>query len=173
MQADGIVGIKVATKHLGDDNHEYTAIGTAVRARSRVRPAQPFTTGLDGPDVAALLIGGWVPVALEIAMEMGIRHDDALTRAQESYRSRANVEIVGHTELAQYVRSTVRQKLATQITASRADGVVVSSLDFRIWESGLGGHRDHVAEALIFGTSVASFRRRTQPPPAPLPMLVL
>jgi len=173
MRADGVVGIKIATRHLGDNNHEYTAIGTAVRARSRIRPDQPFTTDLSGPDVAALLIGGWVPVTLEIAMEMAIRHDDALTRAQESFRSRANVEVYGHTELAQYVRNAVRDRLASQIKASRADGLVVSRLTFNIWESSLGGHRDHVAESLIFGTSIASFRRGAKRPPAPLPMLVL
>ncbi len=83
MQADGIVGITWSTRHLGDDIHEYTAMGTAVRARSRVRPEKPFTTDLDGPDFAALLIGGWVPVALEVAMEMAIRHDDAYTEQQD------------------------------------------------------------------------------------------
>jgi uncharacterized protein YbjQ (UPF0145 family) len=173
MGADGIVGVKIATRHLGDNNHEYTAIGTAVRARSRTRPDQPFTTDLDGPDFAALLIGGWVPVALELAMEMAIRHDDALTRSQESLRNRSNVEIAGHTELAHYVRNAVRERLASQIKTSRAEGLVVSSLNFSMWESGLGGHLDHVAEALIFGTSIASFRRGAKPPPAPLTMLVL
>jgi uncharacterized protein YbjQ (UPF0145 family) len=173
MHADGIVGIKIATRHLGDDDHEYTAMGTAVRARSRVRPDQPFTTDLDGPDVTALLIGGWVPVSLEIAMEMAIRHDDGVTRSQESFRSRTNVEISGHTELAQYVRNAVRQRLASQVRSSGADGLVVSRFDFSIRGSSLGGHLDHVAEALVFGNSIASFRRGEKRPPPPLSMLVL
>jgi uncharacterized protein YbjQ (UPF0145 family) len=173
MRADGIVGVRLSSRHLVDGSYEYTAIGSAVRARSRVRPDQPFVTDLDGPDFAALLIGGWVPVALEVAMEMAIRHDDALTRSQESYRRRANVEISGHTELAQYVRSSVRQKLETQIKASRAHGVVVSTLDFNLWGSDANGHLDHVAEARIFGTSIVPFRRGAKPSPAPLTMLVL
>jgi hypothetical protein len=176
MHADGIVGIKLATNHLGENDHEYTAIGTAVRARSRVRPERPFTTDLDGRDFAALLIGGWVPVALEIAMEMAIRHDDAFTEQQErrSYGSASNVEIDGHTELARYVRATARQKLMTQISASRAEGIVVSSLDFSIWAShGVAAHRDHLAEARIFGTSIVSFRPAAKRPPTPLTMLVL
>jgi hypothetical protein len=172
MNADGVVGIAWLARELGGDNHEYMAIGTAVRARSRVRPARLFTTDLDGPDFAALLIGGWVPVALEVAMEMAIRHDDAYTELHEQRRY-ANVEIYGHTELAQYVRAGARQKLARQLSVSGADGVVVTTLDFDIREAYPSGHKDHVAEARIFGTSIAAFRRGAQPPPAPLPMLVL
>jgi hypothetical protein len=176
MQADGIIGIRLGTRHFDEGAREYTAIGTAVRARSRVRPERPFTTDLDGPDFASLLIGGWVPVALEMAMDMAIRHDDFATRQQERqlFRSSVNVEIDGHTELAQYVRSSVRTKLASQIGASRADGVVISTLDFRMWAHHEGGeHTDHIAESRIVGTSIVSFRRGSKSPPAPLTMLVL
>ncbi len=177
IHADGVVGISWQTRPLGNSVHEYIALGTAVRARSRTRPPVPFSTDLSGSDFAKLLLSGWVPVALQMTMEMAIRHDDALTRTQErsSFRNRDNVEIVGHSDLAQYTRSAVREKMASQVRASGASGFVVSDLLFDMWERDVGaGHRDHVAMSRIVGTSLVKMRRPAgSPSPSVLTILPL
>ena len=138
-------------------------------ARSRVRPEQAVhdrpRRRLTSP---TLLIGGWVPVALEIAMEMAIRHDDAFTAQQE----RRSYGVAGRTSRSMgrpswrsYVRTAVRQNgWRPRSRHSRAGGLGrVERSTFNIWASGGAGHIEIiVAEARIFGTSIASFRRRRQ-----------
>ena len=169
MGADGVVDIRMRDHDVAENSREYSAIGTAVRARSRVRAPKPFTTVLSGEDVAKLLISGWVPMTLELAMEVAIRHDDQATQMQgrDSVFNRDNLEIAGYTELATYTRHSVRQKLAAKVAAAGADGVVVSELTFDMRERDSGGHSDHIAESTIVGTTIGRFADKffTAPPP--------
>lgn len=178
LGADGVVGVRLTLSML-DGAREFMALGTAVRARSSVRPATPFLTDLAGSEVAKLMQGGWVPAALLVAFEVAIRHDDWRTSGQAS--SWANVEVSGYTELTQYVRHTVRADIASQVARVGADGFVASRIGLRIFDVEPGeGHRDHVAEALMTGTALAQFgpgRRRgaspTLGPPATRTLSVL
>ena len=158
LGADGVVGVRLTVNHLSDSTREFVALGTAVRSRSISRPAAVFSTDLAGTDVAKLLIGGWVPVAVQVAFEIAIRHDDYYTRQQAS-RWYSNTEVTGYTELVQHTRGYAREQWQRKIRALGADGAVVSDMDLRIWEmEPAEGHRDHVAEARIQGTAIARFR---------------
>jgi uncharacterized protein YbjQ (UPF0145 family) len=176
MAADGVVGIRISERAVAEGCHEYSVMGTAVRARSRTRAPKPFTTDLSGTEVAKLLMSGWVPASLELAMEVAIRHDDQITRTQAGslLMNQANVEIAGYTELATYTRAAARQKLAAKVSAAGADGVVVSSVTFSMYGRENGpGHSDHIAESVIVGTTIASFGTRAAAPPKPLSILPL
>jgi uncharacterized protein YbjQ (UPF0145 family) len=176
LKADGVVGVRLTDQSLGESNREFMALGTAVRARSRTRPLNLFTTELPGTDVAKLLLAGWAPMALQVAFEVAIRHDDYRTQYQASnwLGGSANVEVSGYTELVQYTRAAARDILARKIARVGADGGIVS--DMRLSVRGIEqgeGHRDHVAEARIVGTAVARFRRHTDTKAVPLAILPL
>jgi uncharacterized protein YbjQ (UPF0145 family) len=48
MGADGVVGVRLSVNHLGQDNREFVALGTAVRAAGDVHAPRPFVTDLPG-----------------------------------------------------------------------------------------------------------------------------
>jgi uncharacterized protein YbjQ (UPF0145 family) len=176
LGADGVVGVRLSGEPLGEGNREFLALGTAVRARSHTRPSQLFTTDLPGTDVAKLLVAGWVPVAVQVALEVAIRHDDYATRNQAGgwWLNTGNIEVSGYTELVQHTRGFARDRLARQISGLGADGGVVSDMRLSVWAIEPGeGHRDHVAEAVITGTALARFARRDARPASTLTILPL
>jgi uncharacterized protein YbjQ (UPF0145 family) len=173
MGADGVVGVRLSVTHLGQDNREFVALGTAVRAAGAVHPPQPFVTDLPGADVAKLLHAGWVPVAIAYGIAVAVRHDDWATQAQAS-AWRQNTEVSGYTELVQHVRADARGRFAEHAARGGAEGAIVSSMGLHVWEREPNeGHRDHVAESSVFGTTLAWFARGTRAPTRALTVLPL
>lgn len=171
LGADGVVGVRLTMSNL-DGAREFLALGTAVRARSTIRPGTPFTTDLPGTDVAKLMQAGWVPARLVVSFDMAIRHDDWQTLGQAG--SWSNVEVSGYTELTQHVRDLVRGDVHRQVHALGADGFVASSIGLRIHEvEPSENHRDHVAEALMTGTALAQFHQARGAPTRTLTVLPL
>jgi uncharacterized protein YbjQ (UPF0145 family) len=174
MGADGVVGIRLTAEHLGSNNREFVALGTAVRARSNTHLETPFTTELPGTDVTKLLMAGWAPVALQIGLEVAIRHDDYRTQRQAGslLSNYSNVEVSGYTDLVQQIRAATRERLRQKIAQSGADGGIVSNMSMHVSELEIGeGHRDHVAEASITGTALARFHTGSAPPTGTLTVL--
>ncbi len=158
MRADGVVGTRVTVADMGEGNREFVMLGTAVQAASRARPNDPFTTDLAGEEVAKLLRAGWVPVRFSVGISVGIRHDDYVTQRQTSAWNQANTEIAGYTELVTYVRADARHRFFDKVRVAGADGAVVSGMTLSMWEiEPSEGHRDHVAESTVTGTSIARF----------------
>jgi uncharacterized protein YbjQ (UPF0145 family) len=171
--ADGIVGVRLSQSGLGNNAHEFTAIGTGVRARCRTRPRRVFSSHLPGQDVAKLVLAGWVPTDLVIGIAVGIRHDDWNTRQQRTW-SAGNVEVGAYTELIHQTRSDARRAFAAHVRSAGADGAVVASMRLNSWEiEPAEGHTDHVAESTIFGTAIAQFHRSTAAPSRSLTYLPL
>jgi uncharacterized protein YbjQ (UPF0145 family) len=171
--ADGVVGVRLRVVHMENSNREFVALGTAVRARCATRPANVFTTELAGQDVAKLLRAGWVPAGIALGISVAIRHDDWATRQQASWGS-GNTEVSGYTELVTHVRADARQRFHRSIGELGADGAVASELGLRIWEiEPAENHRDHIAEATVFGTAVAQFHRGTAAPTRSLSIMPL
>ncbi|HEY0448486.1 heavy metal-binding domain-containing protein [Actinophytocola sp.] len=171
LGADGIVGITLATVPLGGAV-EFTALGTAVRAPGHQRPGRVFTTALSGQDVAKLMTAGWVPAVLVYGISVAVRHDDWQSRAQASWGA-GNVEVDGYTQLIGHTRADARARLARQTRATGADGAIVSSMGLRLWSvEPSERHRDHVAEATVFGTAIARFAT-TATPAAGRPLTIL
>jgi hypothetical protein len=107
-----------------------------------------------------------MPTDLVFGISVAIRHDDWRTQRQASWGA-GNVEVAGYTELVE-LRPRRRPLAVRQARAGRRGrGAVVSSMDLRTWEVEPGeNHRDHVAEASIFGTSLVRFHRGSRPRPA-------
>jgi uncharacterized protein YbjQ (UPF0145 family) len=171
--ADGVVGVALSQTEMEGSTREFTALGTGVRARSRIRPRTVFTTHLPGTDVAKLLQSGWAPAALVFGISVAIRHDDWTTQRQASWGS-GNIEVDGYTELVNHCRADARRKFARQVGRTGADGAVVDDMRLRVWSiEPSDNHRDHVAESTVFGTAIARFQTPAAAPPRPLTYLPL
>ncbi|WP_052372299.1 heavy metal-binding domain-containing protein [Amycolatopsis taiwanensis] len=151
--ADGVLGIDMTVERETQNIEEFVALGTAVRARSAHRPRRPFTTGLPGPDVAKLLLSGWVPVGFVFGVTIQTRYLDYGTRRDLAMLA-GNYEIRACTELVAQARSAARKEFTARVSGASADGAVVSSMSVDAWaaqESWL------VAQAEVFGTAIARF----------------
>src|SRR3954453_7394015 len=164
MGADGVVGVRLSVVHLGQDNREFTALGSAVRAEGRVHAPRPFVTDLPGADVAKLLRAGWVPVSIAFGIAVAVRHDDYATQSQASAWG-DNPEVSGYPELVQHVRLDGGTRFAERAARAGAEGAIVSHMGLHVSEREPSeNHRDHVAESTVFGTTLARFHRgRTAP----------
>ncbi|MFJ3878893.1 heavy metal-binding domain-containing protein [Streptomyces sp. NPDC090077] len=169
LGGDGIVSVRLAERPFSLDATEFTVTGTAVRARSRVRPRQPFTSHLGGQDFARLLRSGWVPTALAFGVSHAIRHDDWRAAGPLVRRFADNQEVDGHTRLIAHVRQDARTRLALDARehGGGSDGVVVDEADLRLRRTecpdSSGTARDLIAEAVFTGTSITRFGRGRRP----------
>jgi uncharacterized protein YbjQ (UPF0145 family) len=173
LGGDGVVDVRLQQSHLGQGNREFTALGTAVRANGRARPARLFSTTLAGQDFAKLVHGGWIPAAIVIGIAVAIRHDDYATQ-QQARAWGYNTEVSGYTELVNHVRADSRAQLSQRVHAIGADGAITSDMTLGIHAREQGeGHTDHVAESRLVGDAVARFHRETADPTRSLTVLPL
>ena len=158
LGADGVVGVRFTDERMDATKREFMALGTAVRSRGRQRPAAPFTTELGGQDVAKLLAAGWVPVGMAYGIAVAVRHDDWRTQRQNSVWA-GNNEVTGYTELLNHTRADARRDFTARAGRLGADAALLSALWSRMWPVEIGeNHTDHVAECVLTGTAIASFR---------------
>jgi uncharacterized protein YbjQ (UPF0145 family) len=158
----GVVGVRLSRGSFALGGVEFTAIGTAVRARGAAHgPRAPFTCGVSGQDFAKLITAGWVPAGLVLGIAIGSRHDDRTTARQARWGS-GNAEIAGWTELVNESRHDARRQLEGDVRRTGAEGVVISAMQMRVRERDCPaqvGRRDHIVEATFIGTAIASFSR--------------
>jgi len=156
----GVVGVLLSRGSFRLGGLEFTAIGTAVRAPGAAAGRrQPFTSDLSGQDFARLIMTGWVPVGLALGISIGSRHDDRTTARQARWGS-GNAEIAGWTELVNESRHGARRRLESEVTRTGAEGVVIAAMRLRVSQQACPvtvGRRDHIAEATLLGTAIASF----------------
>jgi uncharacterized protein YbjQ (UPF0145 family) len=164
LGGDGVVAVEVGGGPFPGMEHTVVleAIGTAVRARGKVRPRRPFLSHLRGRDFTTLIASGWTPVALVVGVVAGVRHDDRRT-ARSARRLAGAREIEGWTELMSATRRAARSGLREQAARTGADGVLVSHADLRLRECDFTPRPDHVVEVPTFGTAVARFRTAHKP----------
>jgi uncharacterized protein YbjQ (UPF0145 family) len=166
LGGDGIVGASLTMRRFVAGGLEFTALGTAVRARGSVRPRQPFTSHVTGQEFAKLLHAGYVPTGLALGISIASRHDDYRTRASLS-RWAGNQEVPGYTQLINNARHDARNQLMKDARKHGGDGVVVDEVSLRIGERECPtyqGGRDHIAEAFLLGTSIARFESSHREP---------
>jgi uncharacterized protein YbjQ (UPF0145 family) len=160
LGADGIVGVTLNIRPFPAGGTEFSVQGTAVQARTEIRPAAPFTSHLSAPEFARLLRAGWVPTALVFGISLGARHDDMRTRKQTRWTITS--EVRGYSDLVRATRLDARNQLEKAVADQGADGVVVDEMTLHIGERECPaeeGMHDHVAEAAILGTTIVSFGR--------------
>ncbi|MFE0579818.1 heavy metal-binding domain-containing protein [Streptomyces sp. NPDC058874] len=175
LGGDGIVGVELRVGEFPAGGTEFTVRGTAVRARSRIRPRTPFTSHLNGLDFARLLHAGWVPVGLAFGLALATRHDDWRTSFRIPLTAR-NQEVGGYTALIGHVRREAREQLVADARKCGGDGVVVDDLELRVGENecpGYGSTRDLTAQALFVGTSIARFGRSERPAGTRPPLTIM
>jgi len=170
----GIVGAALqVTESPGDSfttaTVDFKVIGTAVRASGCPPLAGPFTAELSGPDVAKLLVVGWVPAGIALGISVAGLHDDLSTTSSGPWGT-GNAEVPAYTDLIVQVRQDARNRLEQAVRELGADGVVVSAMTLHLRSSACRAHpggTDHFAEAVITGTAVARFADRLKASPAP------
>ncbi|MFG3148444.1 hypothetical protein [Streptomyces sp. NPDC048243] len=176
LAGDGIVAVELRVAEFPAGGLEFTVRGTAVRARSRIRPRRPFTSHLSGQDFARLVHGGWIPAGLVFGIALATRHDDWRTSRRAVWTA-GNQEVDGYTRLIGHVRHEARTRLALEAAKQGGDGVVVNGMELHVRErecTTYGNTRDLDAEAVIVGTSVARFDRSRRPDgPQPLTIMRL
>ncbi|MGD0983853.1 MAG: heavy metal-binding domain-containing protein [Acidimicrobiales bacterium] len=173
LGGDGVVGVRLEQRHLGQGNREFVALGTAIRAAGGRRPARLFSTTLNGQDFAKLLQGGWIPASVVVGISVAIRHDDWATRSQASAWT-YNTEVSGYTELVNHVRADSRTQLARRVVAIGADGAITSTMQLNIHAQEVGeNHTDHVAESRLIGDAIVRFHAEGASPTTSLKILPL
>lgn len=173
LHGDGVVGVRLDQRRLGQDNREFIAYGTAVRSHGKTRPANLFSTMLPAHDVAKLLHGGWAPASITLGISLAIRHDD-WTTLQQARTWAGNTEVSGYTDLVNHVRADARHQFARRTAAFGADGAIMSDMKLDIWEVEPGeNHRDHVALSMVEGTAIARFHAGAIAPTSSLKILPL
>jgi uncharacterized protein YbjQ (UPF0145 family) len=165
--AHGVVDVRVgiAPSEVESLGMDFTVSGTAVRARGVADSgALPFVSHLAGEGFAKLVLAGWIPVDLLVGRSLGVRHEDAASRAQS--QSAGNRELDGWTALLGGVRADARDRLARQAAERGGDGVLLDGGEFTMWEQtcpvgrpspGRAEPTDRVAQCTFVGTSVARF----------------
>jgi uncharacterized protein YbjQ (UPF0145 family) len=182
LGGDGVVGLRVSRGPFLLGGQEFTALGTAVRARGaegvgahdrRAHEARdggagegsaPFTSDLSGQDFAKLIMAGWVPVGVVLGVAIGARHDDWQTTRQ-TRRWSGNREVAGWTDVVNQSRREARGRLDRDVQRLGADGAVVASMQLRVSVRDCpaqAGRRDHIVEASILGTAVTRFAQARQ-----------
>lgn len=162
--ADGVVGVSLTAGAFDQGSREFMALGTAVRSRRpHERPRQPFCTGLAGQDVAKLVGAGWLPVRIVYGIALYVRHDDMVTRSQASWMS-GNTEVAGYTQLVTAARADARRDFTRRVAAAGAEGAIVSEMGLWMREiEPAENHRDHVAEATVFGNALLAVEHPAAP----------
>jgi uncharacterized protein YbjQ (UPF0145 family) len=177
LGGDGIVGVAFRVERFPAGGMEITTLGTAVRARSRIRPARPFTSHVTGQDFGKLVHAGWIPVEVVFGICIAVGPD----APREG--STGNREIDIYTQVVSEARRGAGDRLARDAKAHGGDGVVMHEMELvrREWEGLRTGRRGHqiethyfIAEAIFAGTSIVSFGRpRDQVVQQPMSVIML
>ena len=160
LGGDGIIGVTLSIRPFPAGGTEFTLMGTAVAARTEIRPPIPFSSHVSAQEFARLLRSGWVPTSLVFSISLGARHIDQRTRKQTARM--ATDEVRGYSELVKDTRRDARSQLAKAVAEQGGDGVVVDEMTLHLSERecpAQEGRQDRVAEAAILGTTIVSFGR--------------
>lgn len=167
--ADGVIGITVDVKPIGDSTQEFLVMGTAVRLRTEERPTHLFSTELSGSDVTKLLHAGWAPVDTVVAVAVQVAYMGYGTQQQLSVFA-GNIEVDVHTRLVNSVRADARAELQAAVTRGHADGAIVSDMSLNTWaleNMGIAGL------ATIQGTTITRFHEGRPAPTSALTIMPL
>jgi uncharacterized protein YbjQ (UPF0145 family) len=163
--ADGVVGVRLTRTVVQDSESPvwgFLAVGTAVRAIGRVHTPNPFTTDLSGPQAAAAIRSGWLPVSYVIAPCRAIRLVDPVSIRQRA-RTAPNGEVDAYTDAVNTCRRQARTDFLRAVESVHADGAVLSTMSLDVY---LQTKDVAVAQVTISGTALARFKVRDAPPGA-------
>jgi uncharacterized protein YbjQ (UPF0145 family) len=171
LGADGVVGVRLEVGHhdWADAMAEFTAVGTAIRARSedgrRFRKAdgRPFTSDLSGQEFWTLLRTGCRP--LEMAMGNCVYHVGKRGVRQALSQLGKNVEMPNYTQALYDARELALERMQAEAESVNAQGIVGVKL-----QQSNHGWDSHVIEFFAVGTAVL---RESQAEAVSAPQLML
>lgn len=164
LGGDGIVDVRMSCTKFLSDTMEFTVEGTAVRARSHIRPGTPFTTHFRGPDLTKLLRADWMPVALVFGIALASRHfDDSMFRqTRRGLGAAGNREVAGYTQLVNDARHGARTALEAAVQEQGGRGAVAQDMTLHYSEREcplFDQYADYLAEATILGSAIIPLER--------------
>jgi uncharacterized protein YbjQ (UPF0145 family) len=149
LGAHGVVGVRLTVdlEAYGERRTEFSAIGTAVRAREGAGRRPAFTSNLSGRDFYALRLGGFHPVRLVMgACVWHVARQDPL----QWLRTRTgNVELTNFTEGVYAARELAMARMTHEAQEASAQGIVGVTIEER--PNAWGGQ---TVEFLALGTAV-------------------
>jgi uncharacterized protein YbjQ (UPF0145 family) len=166
IDADGVVGVRL---ELGQQAWaagmvEFTALGTAIRARDRSRDyrkanGRPFTSDLSGQDFWTLLQTGCRP--LELTLGNCVYHVARRGFRQALGQWGKNVEMPNYTQAIYTARELALERMQADAERVHAHGIVGVNVTQRNH-----GWNAHVLEFVAIGTAVLRYGppTLTQPP---------
>ena len=153
LGGDGVVDIRLEHRRLDEVLHEFTATGTAVRARSRIHPERPFTTTLPGADVAKLMLSGWLPVETHVVVEVGLGWASYTQAREMGWHTATNVEVDGYTAVLNRTWASARQTLRRRLGGCGGDGGLLTASRSHSWRQ----EGAFVTEVSLTGAAIARF----------------
>lgn len=155
LDADGVVGVRleVGQHDWAEAMVEFTAVGTAVRARAedgrRFRKAngRPFTSELSGQDFWTLLRTGCRP--LELAMGNCVYHIGRRGFLQAMKQLGRNMEMPNYTQALYNARELALERMQADAESVNAHGIVGVQV-----QQANHGWNSHVMEFFAVGTAV-------------------
>jgi uncharacterized protein YbjQ (UPF0145 family) len=170
LGADGIIGVRLTTKHLAFGEHlmEFVAIGTAVRARAgdvayKTAHGMPFTSDLSGQDFWTLLQAGYRPVGM--VMGNCVYHVAHQSLGQWFKSAAQNTEMVNFTQGLYDARELAMERMQMEADHLKAQGIV----GVQLHEGSYQWHT-HVIEFFAVGTAIVPIRDNHS---IPTPQMVL
>jgi uncharacterized protein YbjQ (UPF0145 family) len=171
LDADGIVGVRLEVGHhdWAKSMAEFTAVGTAIRARSadghrfRKPNGRPFNSDLSGQEFWTLLRTGCRPV--ELAMGNCVYHVGVRGFRQAMSQLGRNVEMPNFTQALYDARELALERMQAEAEAAQCHGIVGVKL-----QQANHGWDSHVIEFFAIGTAVV---RESAAAALPEPQLVL
>jgi uncharacterized protein YbjQ (UPF0145 family) len=171
LDADGIVGVRLEVGHhdWAKSMAEFTAVGTAIRARSaegrrfRKVNGRPFNSDLSGQEFWTLLRTGCRPV--ELAMGNCVYHVGVRGFRQALGQLGRNVEMPNYTQALYEARELALERMQAEAESAKCHGIVGVKL-----QQANHGWDSHVIEFFAIGTAVV---RETAAAALPEPQLVL
>jgi uncharacterized protein YbjQ (UPF0145 family) len=167
LGGDGVVDIRLRHARLDEVLHEFTATGTAVRARSSTHPERVFTTTLPGADVAKLMLSGWLPVETHVVVEVGLGWATYTQAREMTWHSSTNVEVDGYTAVLNRTWASARQTLRRKVNSCGADGGLLTASTSHSWRQ----EGAFATEVSLTGAAIARFAAsRSAPTLTTLPL---
>jgi len=178
LGAEGVVGVRLEIKRWewATGMAEFTVLGTAVSRAGEQPSTEPFTSTLNGQDMAKLVMAGYRPLRLV----MGASAFQAVAffggslgmMGQGSISAWSNQEVASFTRALRLAQATGRQRLAQEAGQVGSAGVVGVEIDSHILEYPTGSESvgGRIVEWVILGTAVAP---QASPPELPRPSMVV
>ena len=173
LHADGVVGVRLEVNRAawGENNAEFIAIGTAVRATNRTQnyltnKRKPFTSDLSGQDFWTLLQSGYRPLSL--VMGTCVYHIARQGMVKSLSRVGRNVELTNYTQALYDARELAMERMQKEAQEDEADGIVGVQV-----KEGSYGWDPQVIEYYSVGTAVTKIESTADTHEIKKPELVL